>query len=184
MSAMDFPTDSDRQRAKSVLSAIILRAGGEFAGKTRLNKAFYYAHLWYFENYPGTLTEWPIFRGPYGPAIHKGDELLDELVADGMLAVGERSVGNCVERYYKLLTPDEIGVPDAIARAADYGVAKVGDRSATAVSQETHEKSREWKRSPMGAELNIYADLLSDDEYRAAHRAQADVAALLADILD
>ena len=179
---MDADADILRQRTKTVLTAIIFRAGGEYEGKTRLYKAFYYAHLWYFQNFPGTLTDWPIFRGPFGPAIDNGDELLDEMISDGVIAVATRPVGDHSVNFYRLMVkPGD--VPDAVLKAADFGIGKVGDRSAKAVSDETHENSREWKRRSTGAILNIYADLLDDESYIKMEREQANLAALLAGVL-
>ena len=108
-----------RGRAKAVLAAILLSAGGELAGKTRLYKAFYHAHLWYFQNHPGTLTDWPFFRGPHGPALDDGDSLLAEMVADGIIARSSRPAGGYDEQVFKLLTPGDIHAPEAVLKAAE-----------------------------------------------------------------
>ena len=56
------------------------------------------------------------------------------------------------------LAEDEI---EAIKSA----VQETANKSASAVSAESHEDSRTWRDSRDGAEWNIYLDLLSDEEY-------------------
>ena len=44
-------------------------AGDRIEGKTRLFKAFYFAHLFYARSAVDYLTDWPIVRMPQGPGI-------------------------------------------------------------------------------------------------------------------
>ena len=53
-----------RTTAQQVLLELIQDAGGVWEGKKRLYKAFYFAHLYYAEERPGLLTDWPIVRMP------------------------------------------------------------------------------------------------------------------------
>ena len=58
--------------AKQVICAIVEAAGGKLEGQVRLYKAFYYAHLYCWENAAeGVLTDYPIVRMPNGPGIDR-----------------------------------------------------------------------------------------------------------------
>ena len=56
-------TDS-REQAKDVLCQILVAAGGELKKKVALYKAFYFAHLYYWQTGEGTLTDYPIVHMP------------------------------------------------------------------------------------------------------------------------
>ena len=72
-----------REKAKLLLCAIIQAAGGYFNGKTRLYKAFYFAHLFYFRDFKGVLSDHPVVRMPKGPAVDDGTSILAELQSGG-----------------------------------------------------------------------------------------------------
>src|SRR5581483_9784151 len=76
-----------RVSARDVVLEIIRSADGEWVGKTRLHKAFYFAHLYYAAERPRLLTSHAIARLPQGPGIQGGDELISELIRDGLLTV-------------------------------------------------------------------------------------------------
>jgi hypothetical protein len=71
--------------AEQVVLGLIRAAGGEWEGKRRLYKGFYFAHLYFAEQNPGLLTDCPIARMPQGPGIHKVSELLSGLTGAGLL---------------------------------------------------------------------------------------------------
>ena len=77
----------ESKKAKQIIKEIIRQAGGRLDGKTRLYKAFYLAHLFYFERSPGLLSDWPIVKMPNGPGIDDGDILIDSMVAAGEIAL-------------------------------------------------------------------------------------------------
>lgn len=160
-------TTSSRTLAKRVIAEIIRAASGKWSGKTRLYKAFYFAHLFYANREPDYLTDWPIVRMPNGPGIDHGEALLNELVATGVLDRQPCPVGPYNSVEYRLqstalpgdaLTPEAI---DAIKDAVDF----VQNLSAVDLSEMTHEYSRSWNSSTDGQELNIYVDLIPEDEY-------------------
>jgi hypothetical protein len=62
-----------RAKADAVIIELLRTAAGEWTGKTKLYKAFYFAHLYFANEHPGQLTDWPIARMPEGPGIHQGD---------------------------------------------------------------------------------------------------------------
>src|SRR5207248_1895373 len=76
-----------KTEAQHVVLELIRSAGGTWDGKTRLAKAFYFAHLYYTRDEPGILTDWSIIRTPHGPGIHNSSVLLKGLVKNGFLTV-------------------------------------------------------------------------------------------------
>ncbi|MGM0491190.1 MAG: hypothetical protein ACQESR_31065 [Planctomycetota bacterium] len=139
---------------------------GEFVGKTGLYKAFYIAHLIYAEHTPGFLSAWPIVHMPHGPGVDCGDELISELVVGGVLERETVREGPWSSSKYKIAgsdlpgderTPDEL---DAIKKAAHF----VESKTATELSDLTHEHSRSWVSARDGEHLNVYIDMIPDDE--------------------
>jgi hypothetical protein len=158
---------SERDRAKQVICAIIDAAGGRVNGKLRLYKAFYYAHLIYFQNGPGiVLTGYPIVKMPMGPGIDNATELLGEMQDDGMILIEARTNGEYDEFVFTLKGSNPISQEspeyDAVKQAADI----VKGKTAKQLSDETHTVSRSWRDAANGDELNIYVDPMSDDEFR------------------
>lgn len=156
-----------RTDAKRVILEIIRQADGEFAGKTKLFKAFYFAHLEYYDKNPGILTDWPMARMPEGPGIHKSRELFDDLKKDGSMVVELVHDGFYPEYRYRLtdqaksLPPPPSDVASAIQRVVDF----VRDKTGSELSDYTHEHSRSWKQAKDGEIIDIYVDLIPDDEY-------------------
>jgi hypothetical protein len=91
-----------RVTAQAVVLEILRQAEGEWTGKSKLFKAFYFAHLYYALERPGMLTAWPIARLPQGPGIHDSDKLFAELVANGLLLIERVHEGPFPESRYRL----------------------------------------------------------------------------------
>lgn len=167
-----FKTLRDRERAKLIIRAILHEAGGTLDLRTSLYKAFYAAHLYYFAETPGVLSNWPVVRMPEGPGIDDGQTLIAQMVRENLIAEYD-SYSPYHEYSYKLLKP--LG-PDEISRderaAITKAVAYVKGKTARSLSRELHEKSYSWKNAKDGEVLNIYLDLL-DEEERAAEFALA-----------
>lgn len=163
---------SERTKAKRVILELIRQAGGEFVGMTRLYKAFYVAHLLYAENEPGFLTTWPIVRMPHGPGIESGEDLLVELELTGLLDVERVREGPWTTARYKLTDRGLASQPldPAEQRAVREAVEFVQSKSAVEVSELTHEHSRSWLAARDGQVLNIYIDMIPDDEFRRRER--------------
>lgn len=157
-----------KKRAKEILVEIIRQCGGDFIeGKTKLFKAFYFAHLYYAKNNPDFLSDWPIVRMPRGPGIDRFEELIDELQAEGLVAIEDCTVGPFPSTRYIVTekgklssSPDKPSV-EAIRETVTY----VEHKTAAQLSNETHAYSRTWNDTSDGAEMNVYLDLLTDKEY-------------------
>jgi hypothetical protein len=159
----------ETKRAKKIIVEIVRQAGGQLRSKTDLFRAFWKAHLHYAANNPGYLSTWPIVRTPCGPAIADFDYLLSEMLSDGWLAVEDTQDGT--DRMLVLSLGSScppISLPpvaiEAIRQAAN-----------AAASVELHRQSRVWLETKDGEEMDIYLDLIDDDE-RA--RLEADFAIL------
>ncbi len=162
---------NDSERATRVILELIRQADGDsIEGKTRLFKAFYFAHLYYALDNSDYLTEWPIVRMPNGPGIDNFDELMAQLVSDKLIEIqpcmtgpykSSRYVATSLANKQAELSPPEIA---AINKAVGY----VTGKSCTDLSEITHEHSKTWNDGKNGEELPIYLDLLSDSDYKAA----------------
>lgn len=157
---------SQREQAKQLICEIIAAAGGKLVGKVRLHKAFYYAHLYYWQRGPGILTSYPLVRLPFGPAIDDGPGLIAELVREGKLRVGSQPNGPYKETVFELAQPFQIDPNGPRYQAIEEAVEQVKSKTAVELSEETHLYSRSWQEGQNGQELDIYADLLDDVEFQ------------------
>jgi hypothetical protein len=69
-----------RTTAKNVILEILRVGDGEWSGKIKLHKAFYFAHLYYANEYPGFLTDWHFAKLQHGPGIHEDEPLIGSSV--------------------------------------------------------------------------------------------------------
>ncbi len=151
--------------AKRVLCQIVQAAGGRLAGTVRLYKAFYFAHLYYWQRNDAPLTDHPIVRMPLGPGVHDGRRLLMELVADGALRASSQPVGPYAETVYEAARPFEVDPNDLGYQAVLEAVSLVEGRTASDLSELTHQYSRSWRLTADGDELPLYLDTLDDQQY-------------------
>lgn len=158
-----------RTDAQHVVLELIRTAGGTWDGKVKLSKAFYFAHLYYAPAAPGILTAWPIVRTPQGPGMQNGAVLLNGLVKNGYLTVQTIREGPYPDYRYQLTAKaaGESPLPDDARAAIQAAVDFVAPRTAAELSQLTNERSRSWREAKDGDVLDIYIDLIADDEYEA-----------------
>ena len=159
----------DKNRAMRIIAEIVRQTGGQLRGWTRLYKAFYFAHLYYAELAPGYLSDWPIVKMPHGPGIDRGAELIAELKQAGVIATEHVQEGPFQSVRFQLSRADLPGEPlsDEATDAIRQAVQLVQERTAGDLSEMTHEFSRSWNSAQQGEELNIYIDLIPEDEYDA-----------------
>jgi hypothetical protein len=169
----------DQSKAKQILLEIVRVAGGKLRNKTNLFKAFYFAHLYYAKDNPDYLSDWPIVRMPNGPGIDASERLIGDLVREGEIEVVTVPVGPFVAQEYRLVNDSRpelsLGAIDAIRRGTQLVVGK----DARSLSNLTHEYSRSWMNAANGEELNIYLDLLSDEEFQRSHEETLEIVAAL-----
>ena len=156
-----------RTTARDVLLELLRISDGQWTGKTKLFKAFYFAHLYYANSRPGLLTAWPIARTPEGPGIDKSSSLFAELTQDGYLTIEVIHEGPYPEYRYRLADkgygaarPPE-DAQASIKEAAMFCLSK----TAAELSQIIHDRSRSWREGKDGDLLDIYIDTIPADEY-------------------
>lgn len=174
-----------RTTAKDVILEILRAADGEWSGKVKLHKAFYFAHLYYANEHPGFLTDWPIAKLEHGPGIHDDEPLIRGMVDEGILEVERVHEGPYPEYRYRLTGKGrEAGpeVPDDARLAIEKAALFSRDRTGSELSFLTHERSRSWNEAQMGEVLNIYIDTIPDDEYQRRQRQMKELSKNLASI--
>lgn len=156
--------ESSRHAAKELILDIIAAAHGELRGATRLNKAFYFAHLFYWQKGDGVLTDYPIVRMPNGPGIDEYQTLIAQLAHDGLIEVISKQAGPYPDNTYSLKVSRDVDTASVRGQAIHDAVKLVERKTAAELSEMIHERSRAWQDTPNGRELNIYGDLVEDRE--------------------
>lgn len=158
--------ETAREQAKrTILEIVRLSPGRKVQGRVRLYKAFYIAHLFYWQKHRGTLTDYPVVHMPYGPGVDRGHELTAELQEEGKLKIGRQMRGPYPEDVFRIAGSFKSELPPAKREAIEKALRWVGKKSAAVLSSETH-LSRSWNAAGDGQEMAIYLDVLPEDEYR------------------
>src|SRR4051794_19467296 len=89
-------------KAHDVILEILKCSDDEWIGKSKLFKVFYFAHLYFANERPGLLTDWPITHMPQGPGIGDSERLFAELVTEGMLSIEQVHEGPYPEYRFRL----------------------------------------------------------------------------------
>lgn len=160
--------DKLKQQTKNVILELVRQSpGDELNGRVRLFKAFYFAHLYHARDCCEYLTEWPIVRMPMGPGIDKFDSLLRELCEEGSLSVKDESVGPYVSEVFQASRETAPELDDARAASIRKAIEYIEDKNGAELSELTHEHSKSWKEAADGDELNIYRDIMPEEEIDA-----------------
>lgn len=176
------------ERAQAVLLAAVVAAGGRWTRKTTLWKAFWWAHLECIRERGSELTDHQVVRLPHGPAPADGDQLVDELARAKLLnaTIDGKETHSCeiftvpnMERARKWvsarLSPEELS---AIETAAN----KFKDMTSKAASDFSHKFSAEWRKRANGQPMNIYCDLVPEEQIAAATIRSREVSDALTDV--
>lgn len=174
-------TGDQRELAKRVLIEILHAGGGKIEGRVRLYKAFYVAHLYFWQENRGTLTGHPIVHMPFGPGIDDGDDLLFELQQQGAINIESRMRGPYREDVVKLAPGRRVSraLDDARVEAIRKAVKWVKGKTGAELSAETHLHSRSWNATVDGEEMDVYLDTLSEAEFRRVRRNVTEAAELV-----
>src|SRR5439155_18549883 len=124
------------------------------------------------EQQRGYLTNWPIVRMPHGPGIDCGDELIAELAMSGILELKSVPEGPWTTTRYRLIDSERGGdrLSAAETRPIKQAVDFVRKKTAAELSELTHEHSRSWTEARDGQPLDIYIDMIPDDEFARRER--------------
>jgi hypothetical protein len=142
--------------------------------KVALASVFWLAHLYYAKRNRGYLTEWTLIRTPYGAEIKDWPAILQELLREGLVAVEVEEFGPfpCTVYGYtgKRFVPDlPTGASEGIREALRFLLTvqpswpPLGGGWWVTVS-------RAWRGTAVGAEIDIYLDLIPDEEYEEQRR--------------
>ena len=157
--------EDQRELAKKIILEIVHASGGTFDGATRLYKAFLFAHLYYFDDSCKILSNWPIVHMPHGHGIDDGDALIEELVAEGRLAVFHTQNGPYKEVRYVLQGEWQTDLPQDASQAIERTARCIEGKTGTELSRLIHDHSPSYNSGRSGEELDIYIDAIADDEY-------------------
>lgn len=176
-------TVSDREKAKQIILAIIQESdGGVFCGTTRLYKAFYHAHLFFWKEHRGALSFYPVVHMPKGPGIDQSRELIHELASAGKIGVTQRPSGDYTEDVYKVKGRLTLNLTEAELDAVRKALSVVEGKGSLRVSAESHGPS--FYVTKDGEEQNIYLDTLSELEFEEMQARQARIHTLVSKVFE
>lgn len=167
--------------AEDVIVELVRAAGGTLHGKTRLFKAFYLAHLFFWQREGRFLTSHPIVRMPNGPGIDDAEILFSRLQGTGRLRTTSEKSGPYQERVFQLgpIEGDVTALDAEEVSAIREAVAFVDGKTAAELSALTHEASISWQEARDGEEMAVYMDTLSDEELARIRHASKETSATL-----
>ena len=156
----------DVDKAKNLVCALVHFEGGRFEGKTRLNKAFWRAHVYHYRHHAGLLSKYPIARLPEGPAIDDLDDLLVILEREGRIEIQEQPKHGHIETVVVLRSAPPVLEADeetAVREAIEW----IKGKTAVQVRDESHELSAAWQRGKNGEIIDLAFDALDREEINA-----------------
>jgi hypothetical protein len=167
------PIGIEKRLVQQVILEILTQAGTKQVpglGREFLALTFWLAHLYYAKSHPGYLTTWPLVRTSWGVEIRGASALLRELVEEEFVRVEQRECGPFpVTVYLSTGKKQESELPpaavEAIRRAASENHVCPTFFPAWPVPL-----SRAWRATPDGEEMDIYLDLIPEDEYEERRR--------------
>lgn len=173
----DAMRDHSEKARQIILEIIRQSAGHSVVGRTRLYKAFYFAHLYYLQDSGEFLSGWPIVRMPNGPGIDDFDLLIRPLLQQGdITASSARSGPFPTTRFTARRDLQNTSLSEAEVQSIQKAVEFIQDKQASRLSEITHEYSRSWQESENGDELRISLDLMTDEEVAAVRSQQQEIA--------
>lgn len=167
----------DRQKFKAMIHYMVSRCPPEATGRTKLNKAGFYADMLTYLQLGRPMTGETYVKQTHGPAAHHLRSSLRELIVEG--ALEERLVPYFGYSRYEYVSRR---APDISRISADEKaiIDEVTDfvciqHSARSISEFSHTET--WKAARQGEELPYFAAtelLLDGDDVDEADRAWAD----------
>jgi len=165
----------DVDKAKNIVCALVHLEGGKFKGKTRLNKAFWRAHVYHYRHHSGLLSKYPIARLPEGPGIDDLDEILFSLEREGRVKVTSEKVGTYLEVVVSL-TSSPPSLESDEEEAVKEAIRWVRGKSAAQVANESHRLSLAWKQAKNGEIIDLAFDALDTQDLKAIEAEQKSMA--------
>lgn len=156
----------DLEMAKQIVCAIVLKSGGRFRGKTRLNKVFWWAHVYHRKFKNGFLSGYPIARLPEGPAIESLDQLISELERENKIVASVEPKGPYWEEVFTLAHQAEVSLTREELDSIQKAVVWADNKTAVYISQESHRLSLGWQAGNDGEIIDIALDAVDDQGAR------------------
>ena len=118
---------------------------------------------------------------PNGPGIDCGDRLLAEMIQDSLLARETQQVGPYTEDVFTIPSESErpISLDKDELEAIKSAVKWVKDKTASKLTEITHEHSKGWNMGEDGDIIDPYIDGLSDEEFNSIKQHQKDASNLI-----
>lgn len=172
-----------RERAEQIILEILRQAGANGLGRSKVYKAFWLAHLFYARENKGFLSDWKVVKMPRGPGIHRGEQLLQDLGEKCLLVQSDERVGPFIEKRCMAARFDnQPSLPSDAVQAIEKALDFIKGMTAQQLSDLSHEFSRSWWETSFGDELDIYSDLIPDEEYQERTQTLQRAAAELEDV--
>jgi hypothetical protein len=169
------PERVDRRQAKRIIVEIVRQAAATKPTESGLARdsiafVFWIAHLYPAKSNPGYLTSWPLIRTSRGVEIRDASALLGELVEEEFVRAESVERGPfSVTVYHPAGKESESELPSAAVEAIRQAATEFPLFS-HCVSAWPIPFSRAWCTTPVGEEMDVYLDLIPEDEYEERRR--------------
>jgi hypothetical protein len=166
---------ADRAEAKRLILKILAISGGRLEAMSRLNKAFYAAHLFYWQQHGKLLSDYPVVKLPNGPGIDDFEKLVAELEAEEKLTIEKGTKGPYPQTTLVLKAAVEIAPQEPEYEAIRKAVRWVKGHTTAQLSDITHDRPSYQAQPRVGYEQAIYLDAISEEDYESIRGACARV---------
>lgn len=125
----------------NTLLYLLERCGGARPGKQALLKMIWYADYWHYREHLTQITESEYVAMANGPVIDNYQDVLDGLVAEGVLALERKEIygqPNKKEEYRPLLECDQSQFSESELKTLQRVLQECGGRSGSELSKMTH----------------------------------------------
>jgi hypothetical protein len=171
---------ADPGPAKQILIEIFRVSDAPRLSAAHLHRAFFLAHLFYAKANPAHLSDWPIVKGDRGPELAGADALLRQLETQGVLQRHAAHVGPFSTSLFQLRTDEFTGLEDRQIASVRQAVQFMADYGDAELDQLISSQSRCLRLAEPGQELDLYLDLIPEEEYVRREADLRDLASVLA----
>lgn len=171
----------DRSKLKTIVLQVIARCPPERLGAVKLHKVLYFADMLHYVDVGSPLTGSTYRKRPYGPTCDQLPSVLDELAADGAIAIRTSNYFGYRKTTYEATEPPE---PQRLSAREARLLDEVVDfvcfqNTAKSISDLSH--NRAWEMAEFGEALPYRSALLllpSDPSAEALDWARTEVAGI------
>jgi hypothetical protein len=169
------PERVDRRQAKRIILEILrqvtaTKPTGSGLARESIAFVFWFAHLYYAKRNPGYLTNWPLIRTSWGVEIRDASALLGELVEEELVRAEPVERGPFFVTVYQPTGKESESELSPAAVEAIRQAATEYPLFSHHVSAWPIPFSRAWCATPVGEEMDVYLDLIPEEEYEERRR--------------